>query len=279
MQNPNLSPQMPCFVSTRAAAHRMRSRLLWRGPRCDSDVPAVQGIAGPIPMAAVHAGKGSSWEVLFFPSTFVPGPPLQQERGFASRPALSPQGSPEMRAWHSAEQSSVQWVQVGARGGALSCGYGPHLLGTAAGGAAFGRFGSGPSAQSCTGHKAAPPHVLLCTALTALSHIRLLFPQTTPIIPEGLFDPTAAGLAPTTPHIITQTQHPKANTLPQPHQCPHTRRPLSGRGRSGTRKWCRATPPRHFLPAPCSCEGSTVLGWGGSTQGTHGGTPRPAHGQ
>lgn len=117
MQNPNLSPQMPCFVSTRAAAHRMRSRLLWRGPRCDSDVPAVQGIAGPIPMAAVHAGKGSSWEVLFFPSTFIPGPPLQQERGFASHPALSPQGSPEMRAWHSAEQSSVQWVQVGARGG------------------------------------------------------------------------------------------------------------------------------------------------------------------
>lgn len=206
--------------------------------------------------AAAPAGEGFCFTPCAFPPGFTRNESVAQRRA-----ELSAMGA------------------GGCTGGALSCGYGPHLLGTAAGGAAFGRFGSGPSAQSCTGHKAAPPHVLLCTALTALSHIRLLFPQTTPIIPEGLFDPTAAGLAPTTPHIITQTQHPKANALPQPHQCPHTRRLLSGRGRSGTRKWCRATPPRHFLPAPCSCEGSTVLGWGGSTQGTHGGTPRPAHGQ
>lgn len=141
------------------------------------------------------------------------------------------------------------------------------------GGVTFRRFSSGLSAQSCTRHKPAPPHVLLCPRFTFFS------PQTTPIIPKALCDPTAASLAPITSHIITQTQHPKADTFPQPHQCPHTGQPCSGRGRSGTRKWCRATPLRHFLPAPCSCEGRAVLGWGGSTQGTYRGTPHPAHGQ
>lgn len=139
-KTPNLSPKMLCFVSMRAAARKMYSRLLWRGPRCDADVPALQGMAGLILTPTVHAGKGNSWEVLFFPATFAPGLLLQQERVFTSDPVLSPWDSPEMRALHNTEQSSVEWAHTGARGWgerAPSCGYSPCPLSTAAGGCHF----------------------------------------------------------------------------------------------------------------------------------------------